>query len=43
MFTSDPVKMGEFVNPGWVKSLAWSATVFIACLNAWLLVQTLRG
>ncbi len=40
MFTSDKRKMGEFVNRGWVKSLAWIVAVFIAALNAWLLVQT---
>jgi manganese transport protein len=43
MFTGDRHKMGEFVNPAWVKTLAWSVAVFIACLNGWLLVQTSRG
>ena len=43
MFTSDKKKMGEFVNPAWIKALAWSAAVVIACLNAWLLVQVFRG
>jgi manganese transport protein len=42
MFTSDKLKMGEFVNPLWLKTLAWSAAVFIALLNVWLLVQTVR-
>ncbi len=42
-FTSEKAKMGEFVNPGWVKALAWTATVFIGVLNAWLLVQAVRG
>jgi manganese transport protein len=32
--------MGEFVNRGWVKYLAWVVAVFIASLNVWLLVQT---
>jgi manganese transport protein len=41
-FTSDRVKMGEFANPGWLKALSWSAAVFIAGLNAWLLVLTFR-
>jgi manganese transport protein len=41
MFTSDKRKMGEFVNRGWVKSLAWIVAIFIAALNAWLLVQTI--
>jgi manganese transport protein len=42
-FTSDRVKMGEFVNPLWLKSLAWLIAIVIAALNAWLLVQTFRG
>ncbi|HEY7615617.1 MAG TPA: Nramp family divalent metal transporter [Terriglobales bacterium] len=42
MFTSDKLKMGEFVNPRWVKALSWMVAVFIAALNAWLLVQTFR-
>jgi manganese transport protein len=41
-FTSDKIKMGEFVSPGWIKALAWCTAVFIAALNAWLLVQTVR-
>jgi manganese transport protein len=43
MFTSDKLKMGEFANPLWIKILAWLVAVTIASLNAWLLVQTLRG
>jgi len=39
-FTSDKRKMGEFVNPPWLKYLAWTAAIFIALLNIWLLVQT---
>jgi manganese transport protein len=42
-FTSDRLKMGEFVNPIWLKVLAWMIALFIASLNAWLLVQTLGG
>ena len=42
MFTSDKVKMGEFVNATWLKVLSWTAAVVIAALNAWLLVQTFR-
>jgi manganese transport protein len=42
MFTSDKLKMGEFVNPIWIKMLAWLVAVVIASLNAWLLVQTFR-
>jgi manganese transport protein len=40
-FTSDRKRMGEFVNPRWVKVLAWTVAVVIAGLNVYLLVQTL--
>ena len=43
IFTGDRAKMGEFVNAKWLKVLAWSTAVVIAGLNAWLLVQTVRG
>src|SRR6266481_4341408 len=43
MFTSDRLKMGEFVSPRWLKILAYVVAVFIATLNAWLLVQTFKG
>jgi manganese transport protein len=43
MFTSDRAKMGEFVNPLWVKVLAYTVALVIASLNAWLLFQTFRG
>jgi len=39
-FTSDKLKMGEFVNPGWLKFLAYSVAIIIALLNAWLLLRT---
>jgi manganese transport protein len=39
-FTSDPHKMGAFVNPRWMKVLAWTVAVIIAVLNVWLLYQT---
>ncbi len=42
MFTSDKLKMGEFVNPVWVKTLSWTVAVIIASLNIWLLVQTFQ-
>ena len=42
-FTSDRAKMGEFVNSRWLKALAYSVAVAIACFNGWLLVQTLGG
>jgi manganese transport protein len=41
MFTCDKAKMGPFVAPPWMRSLAWVVAVIIAALNAWLLVQTL--
>ena len=40
MFTSDRAKMGDFVNSRAVKALAYVVAVFIAVLNAWLLVKT---
>src|SRR5687767_13078587 len=36
-FTSDRVKMGEFVNPLWLKILAYFVAMIIASLNIWLL------
>ncbi len=42
-FTSDKVKMGEFTNPIWLKSLAYLVAVVIAVLNVWLLVQFFGG
>ncbi|WNQ10003.1 Nramp family divalent metal transporter [Paenibacillus aurantius] len=42
-FTSDRRKMGEFVNPLWVKILAWTVTAVIILLNAYLLYQTFFG
>lgn len=40
MFTSNRRLMGEFVNPVWLKLLAWCVAILIAGLNAWLLWQT---
>jgi manganese transport protein len=40
MFTGDKLKMGEFVNPRWVKISGWSLGIVIALLNAFLLWQT---
>jgi len=42
-FTSDRLKMGEFVNPFWLKALAYAVAVAIAGFNAWLLVQIFSG
>jgi manganese transport protein len=41
MFTNDLKLMGEFVNPRWVKVLAYAVTTIIVGLNGWLLVQML--
>ncbi len=38
-FTSDKRKMGEFVNPGWLKALAWIIAFLIGALNSYLLAQ----
>ena len=43
MFTSDRKKMGPFVNPRWLKVLAYMVAAVIASLNGWLLVQTFGG
>src|SRR4051812_11444480 len=43
MFTSNKVKMGDFVNGPLTKIAAWSVALIIAALNAWLLVQTFRS
>ncbi|HUL02471.1 MAG TPA: Nramp family divalent metal transporter [Gemmatimonadales bacterium] len=42
-FTSDRLKMGEFVNPVWLKVLAYVVAFAIAGFNAWLLLQTVRS
>ncbi len=34
LFTGDRRKMGEFVNPGWIKILAWTTATIIVLLNA---------
>ena len=43
MFTSDRRLMGEFVNPQWLKVLAWAVAIVIVALNSWLLIQTFLG
>jgi manganese transport protein len=42
-FTSDRRRMGVFVNKPWLKLLSYTTAYVIAGLNAWLLVQTVRG
>jgi manganese transport protein len=38
-FTSEKAKMGEFVNPWWIKLLGWTTTLVIIVLNAKLLLD----
>jgi manganese transport protein len=40
-FTSEKAKMGEFVNPRWLKFTAWVIAYCIAALNLWLLWQVI--
>jgi manganese transport protein len=42
-FTSDRLKMGPLVNSWWLKATAYVVALFIALLNAWLLVLVFRG
>jgi len=42
-FTSEKAKMGEFVNPRWLRRLAYAVAYLIAALNVWLLIQIFRG
>jgi manganese transport protein len=39
-FTGSRRKMGAFVAPLWMRSLAWVVAVIIGALNVWLLYQT---
>jgi manganese transport protein len=36
-FTDEKAKMGEFVNPGWIRLLGWGCTLLIIALNLKLL------
>ena len=38
-FTSERAKMGEFVNPRWIKIVGWSITLLIIALNVKLLLE----
>jgi manganese transport protein len=40
-FTSNKKLMHQFVNPHWVKLLAWSAAIIIAILNVFLVFETI--
>ncbi len=39
-FTGEQAKMGEFVNPVWIKVLGWTTAVVIIVLNVKLLLDT---
>ncbi|MGA7826674.1 MAG: Nramp family divalent metal transporter [Geobacteraceae bacterium] len=39
-FTSEKTKMGEFVNPPWIKILGWTTAAIIIILNVKLLFDT---
>ncbi|MGH9354710.1 MAG: hypothetical protein ACRD10_01100 [Terriglobia bacterium] len=43
MITSDRKIMGQFANSRLVKIVAWAVGLFIAGLNAYLLVLIFRG
>jgi len=40
-FTSDPARMGQFANRGWVKLLAWLTAAVVIALNTLLAVQAI--
>lgn len=42
IFTSSKAKMGEYVNPPWLKRVAYAVAFVIAGLNVWLLAQVVR-
>ncbi len=42
-FTSDRLKMGEFVNSTALRALSYFVAFFIAALNVWLIAQLLTG
>jgi manganese transport protein len=39
IFTSDKLKMGQYVNSGWLKIISWFIAVIIIALNTFLLFQ----
>lgn len=43
LYTSDKKTMGRFVNPLWVKILAWVITIALTLLNLFLIYGTLTG
>ena len=43
LFTSDKKKMGQFVNPSWIKLLAWISAILIVGLNVKYLLGFVFG
>jgi len=43
LFTNDTQKMGEFVNPLWIKILAWASALLIVSLNLKYLFDYFTG
>ena len=43
LFTSDRRKMGAFVNPLWLKLIAWPVVIGIAALNIWLIAVQFKN
>jgi manganese transport protein len=41
-FTSDRRRMGNFVNPIWVRVAGWACAAFILVLNIWLTIDQVR-
>ena len=42
-FTGDRTRMGEFVSPPWLQTLAVGVSGIIICLNGWLVSHYLKG
>lgn len=43
IFTSDKLKMGQYVNSSWLKTASWIVAVIIIALNAFLLYQVITS
>jgi manganese transport protein len=43
VFCGNRQLMGSLAAPRWMLAIAWPTAIVIAALNAWLLVQSLRG
>jgi manganese transport protein len=42
-FTSDKLKMGKYVNPGWLRITSWVVAIIMMALNGFLLYQIIVG